>query len=78
MTKQHFIALADVLKEHTENANYRSDGELAQAAAEDTLQRLTLSLANFCQAQNPQFNRTRWLAYIKGECGPNGGSVKGK
>ena len=32
------------------------------------------ALANFCAAQNPNFNRQRWLDYIAGHCGPNGGA----
>ena len=31
------------------------------------------ALAGFCASQNPAFKRKRWLAYIAGECGPNGG-----
>ena len=31
------------------------------------------TLADFCAAQNPAFNRERWLAYVTGDCGPNGG-----
>ena len=31
------------------------------------------ALANFCAAQNPAYNRERWLAYVTGDCGPNGG-----
>ena len=31
-------------------------------------------LCNFMQEQNPAFMRGRWLAYLKGECGPNGGA----
>lgn len=27
--------------------------------------------------RDPRFNRERWLAYIAGTCGPNGGAVKG-
>jgi hypothetical protein len=33
-------------------------------------------LADFCKQQNSNFNRERWLGYIAGECGPNGGAVK--
>ena len=33
-------------------------------------------LADFCAAQNPAFNRERWLAYIAGDCGSNGGKRK--
>ena len=34
------------------------------------------ALADFCQAQNSNFKRDRWIDYINGECGPNGGKVK--
>lgn len=33
-------------------------------------------LADFCQSQNPRFMRDRWLGYIAGTCGKNGGSVR--
>ena len=31
------------------------------------------ALASFCQQSNPRFLRQRWLDYIAGQCGPNGG-----
>jgi hypothetical protein len=31
-------------------------------------------LADFCQSQNPNFNRDRWLGYIAGTNGKNGGA----
>src|SRR5689334_5200678 len=31
------------------------------------------ALADFCQQQNHGFMRGRWIEYIHGECGPNGG-----
>jgi len=34
------------------------------------------TLAEFCRSQNSNFKRERWLSYIAGECGPNGGKVK--
>jgi hypothetical protein len=34
------------------------------------------ALADFCYQQNPNFNNTRWLAYIAGTCGPCGGKAK--
>ena len=34
------------------------------------------NLATFCQQQNPMFKRERWIGYIKGENGSNGGAVK--
>lgn len=34
------------------------------------------AIASYCAAQNPRFNRARWFAFIKGECGPSGGAIK--
>ena len=67
MTKQHFIALANALRAH----NQVAPGELGFGPAQLSV------LADFCAAQNPRFDRTRWLDYIDGKCGLNGGAVKG-
>jgi hypothetical protein len=64
MTKKHFIALADAIRVFRE-----AD---ARAFNKEQLE----VIADFCQSQNPRFNRERWLAYIAGECGPNGGKVR--
>jgi len=65
MTKKHFIALAERIKHHNEEfPNHRFDYIQQQ------------QLASFCQEQNPNFNRERWLDYIAGKCGPNGGMHK--
>lgn len=63
MTKKHFIALANWIKEHKQYANGFNDNVIE-------------SLANFCQTQNVNFNRNRFVSYIKGECGSRGGKVK--
>ena len=65
MTKQHFIALADAIREVRENytAIPFTDCQIEE-------------LANFCQSQNPRFNRRRWLDYIAGTHGPNGGELR--
>lgn len=69
MTKKHFIALADAIKEYN---------RLSFPAGTNCVSPLKfgytqiLMLADFCQSQNPNFNRDRWITYIKGECGPNG------
>lgn len=69
MTKKHFIALADTIREHNHamqgiNSRHRfSDATIA-------------TLALFCLQQNGNFNRERWLSYIAGECGPCGGVIK--
>ena len=64
MSKKHFIALADAIREHTYNdttvSHEFTDGQLEV-------------LGDFCQAQNPNFNRDRWLGYIAGTNGKNGG-----
>ena len=58
MTKKHFIALADTIRQSPYAFNS------TQLAV----------LADFCASQNPNFDRGRWLAYIEGKCGPSGGS----
>jgi hypothetical protein len=60
MSKKHFIALADWLRTAPIEFN---QGQINY-------------LADFCQSQNGQFKRERWLGYIAGECGQNGGRVK--
>lgn len=64
MSKKDFIALADVIREREPEKRtpewFQWDGTKS-------------ALADFCASQNPRFNRARWLAYIVGECGPNGG-----
>ena len=34
------------------------------------------SLADFCKSQNGAFMRDRWIGYIEGTNGKNGGAVK--
>ena len=65
MTKKNFIALADRLAEWQDNESIETFSE-----------RQIQMLADFCKSQNPRFDRSRWLAYIAGECGPNGGKIK--
>ena len=60
MSKKDFIALADYI---------RSVAGTPQAFSSLQVE----MLAGFCKTRNSAFNRERWLAYIAGECGPNGG-----
>ena len=62
MTKQDFIALADWI-----------NAEGGWSLGYDYV----ISLAGFCKQQNQRFNRDRWLGYLRGECGPNGGKIPG-
>ena len=64
MTKRHFIALADAIRDHNKYCGEQFTG------------RQLTTLANTFQAINPNFNRSRWLDYVAGKCGPNGGSLK--
>jgi hypothetical protein len=61
MTKRDFIAMADAIRGHTEGGPF-TYGQLH-------------TLADFCQSQNPNFKRQRWLDYIAGQCGKNGGKL---
>jgi hypothetical protein len=65
MTKKHFIELADAIRDH--NRYYPEDSFTPTQIG---------SLASFCHEQNPNFNRQRWLSYLAGDCGPNGGAIK--
>ncbi len=81
MTKKHFIALADVIRrEHAiakaELQTALVDPELNPAFENGVvsgIDTMVQVLADFCASQNPQFNRERWLSYIAGTCGKNGG-----
>lgn len=62
MSKKHFIAMADAI------IGFNSSSD--RPFTEDQLN----ALARFCQSQNSNFNWSRWMSYIKGECGPSGGA----
>jgi hypothetical protein len=64
MSKKDFIALADAIRDC--NKQCGGDDRL-------TFNQLDI-LADFCQSRNPNFKRQRWLDYIAGQCGPNGGA----
>ncbi len=61
MTKRNFIDLAKIIKG-------------ANGTAEEFTRPQLEVIALFCRSQNPAFNQDRWLSYIRGECGPNGGT----
>ena len=66
MTKKDFIALADMIR-HAKH--------LKETADQFTPFQIGL-IADFCASQNPNFKRDRWLDYIAGKCGKNGGAIK--
>jgi hypothetical protein len=63
MTKKTFIRLAEYLKDTGNYCEPFTDKQIEH-------------LSNFCHEQNRNFMRGRWIGYIKGECGSNGGRVK--
>lgn len=78
MTKKDFIALADLLKHNKPTGSHGGQSAFAEGFEKGRLahwNRTVEVLADFCQAQNSQFNRVRWLGYIDGENGPNGGTL---
>lgn len=77
MSKKHFIALANAIKEFNAKAFWGTDKNGTRGSGNIPIEGDALDmLADFCQAQNPNFKRGRWLAYINNECGPNGGKVR--
>jgi hypothetical protein len=77
VTKKHFIALADAIREHDNFVlhPYRTGmGEDKDIMLFNNHHLETL--ADFCKSQNSSFNRERWLDYIAGKCGPSGGELR--
>jgi hypothetical protein len=67
MTKKHFIALADAIRQQNEDAKICNAPHSVFKGSQLT------ALADFCEAQNGNFDRERWLGYIAGTNGKNGG-----
>jgi hypothetical protein len=65
MTKKDFIALADAISAH----NHKGTA-LSQPFAPSQI----ATLIKFCHSMNPNFSAGRWLDYLHGKCGPNGGA----
>lgn len=76
MSKKDFIALADTLRFNQPVGATGGQSAFAEGYERGRLahwNRTVEVLADFCQSQNHAFKRDRWLSYIAGECGPNGG-----
>ena len=63
MTKAELIIFADYLRDTDSYCEHFTDNQLEH-------------LADFCHSQNPAFKRDRWLGYIHGENGKNGGRTE--
>lgn len=77
MSKKHFIELADCLKALRPEfaTSTTAESRIAQASHMSQWLSTVEELAKFCARHNSSFNRERWLDYIAGNCGPNGGKV---
>jgi hypothetical protein len=85
MTKKHFIELADWLRKpgmipgSVEHAIRSAAPDISDATVthikQDVMGAVVRDLASFCLHQNSRFDRERFLSYIAGECGPNGGRI---
>lgn len=75
MAKKYYIALADTIRHANAGnpVNIHTHAEAGNALPIFPPAAIA-ELATFCRAQNPAFNRERWLSYIAGDCGPNGGT----
>jgi len=72
MTEKHFIALANAIREYNQHAFPAGTNTVSPLEFGWTQ---LLCLADFCESTNNNFNRERWLNYIAGKCGSNGGKV---
>jgi hypothetical protein len=70
MSKKDFIALADALRPVLKVEHVAADGTRSYGDA-----RIVDAVADFCQKQNPLFKRDRWMGYLNGTNGKNGGKV---
>lgn len=66
MTKKHFIALADVMRD----IKPREENKAAMEQWTDTCS----AMATWCRGESGAFNTRRWFGYIDGTCGPYGGT----
>ena len=72
ITKKDFIALADAIRNTNLDFRVHTDPVPPPPFTPSQID----VLAEFCHSRNPRFNRARWLGYIHGECGPNGGAIR--
>lgn len=62
MTRKEFVALADAIRKHNAVDTHIHGGHVCRFT-DDELN----TLADFCQSMNQNFDRKRWMDYIKAE-----------
>jgi hypothetical protein len=73
MSKKHFIALADALRREKLRLTHDDMENDYLRGRDNQWERDVKQIADVCAASNPAFNRERWMNYVNGLCGPNGG-----
>lgn len=74
MSKQDFVALADAIR--LELCGFRMVYD--ENTPDVPVSKVIETLASFCERQNSNFMRERWIDYIAGKCGKNGGAIKAR
>jgi hypothetical protein len=69
MSKKDFIGLADIVKDIGNMTDWQDEGNAVISEFE-------LRLCDYFKMTNERFKEDRWLSYIAGTCGKNGGKVK--
>ena len=72
MSKKDFIALAEAVRGHNDPDNIVVRNYNGKAFTKDQIE----VLADFCAERSPRFMRDRWLGYVAGKNGKNGGEVR--
>jgi hypothetical protein len=71
MTKKDFILIADALREASQQANIRAGQTGVDMSAGVGF--AVHFLADALSLSHERFKKERWLEYVAGICGPNGG-----
>jgi hypothetical protein len=69
MSKRDFVALADSLRAEKPGENWNPNKQVQWELD-------VKAVADVCARSNPRFMRERWMDYVNGLCGPNGGSLR--
>ena len=69
ISKRDFITLADALREERPGKNWDANKHVQWELD-------VRAVARACKGLNWRFKLERWMAYVRGECGPNGGNLR--
>jgi hypothetical protein len=75
MSKKDFIALADSLRTVKPDVHAPNQTPQQYTDAWAVWAMCVSQVADTCARSNPAFMRDRWMDYVNGECGPNGGKL---